>query len=247
MQDKNNVKELKKKIREYIWNLLEEKNIARFPRPVHGRIPNFVGAERAAYNLSQIPIWRRSRVVKVNPDAPQQPVRLQALLQGKILIMPTPKIRKGFLLLDPKTIPQNMMKKASTIKGAFILGKLFDRERILELPKIDFIVTGSVAVDRYGSRIGKGGGYAELEYAILREIGKINENTPVVTTIHDLQLLDKKLPREVHDLPVDIIVTPTRTIKTIEPHPKPKGIYWELLDKEKINSIPALQWLYNRR
>ncbi len=247
MQYNADVKELKRRIREYVWNLLEKRNIARFPRPVYGRIPNFIGADKAAYNLSQMSVWQRSRIVKVNPDAPQQPVRLQALLQGKTLIMPTPKIRKGFILLDPETIPQNMLRKAATIRGAFVLGKIFDKEKALELPKIDLIVTGSVAVDKYGSRIGKGGGYAELEYAIFRELDKVNEDTPVITTIHDLQLIDRRLPREIHDLPVDIVVTPTRIIKTIEPYPKPKGIYWEILDKDKINNIPILKWLYNRK
>ncbi len=247
LTDPNNVKELKKKIREHIWNLLEENNIARFPRPVYGRIPNFVGAEEAAYNLFKASVWRKARVVKVNPDSPQQPIRLQALRQGKILIMPTPRIRSGFILLDPQDIPQRMIRKASTIRGAFLLGKIFDREDVLKLPRIDLIVIGSVAVDKYGTRIGKGGGYAELEYAVLRELGKADDNTPVVTTIHDIQLLDEKLPREKHDLPVDIIITPSRIIRALQPYPKPRGIYWELLEEEKIKSIPILQWLYNRK
>ncbi len=247
MVDLNNVKELKKRIRERIWKLLEENNIARFPRPVYGRIPNFISAEKAACNLFKIPVWRKAKVVKVNPDSPQQPVRLQALQQNKILIMPTPRIRNGFILLDPQGIPQKMVRKASTIRGAFVLGKIFDREDVLKLPRIDLIVIGSVAVDKYGTRIGKGGGYAELEYAILRELGKINDNTPVVTTIHDVQLLDERIPREKHDLPVDIIITPSRIIRSLQPHPKPKGIYWELLNWEKIKNIPILQWLYNRK
>ncbi len=241
------VRELKKKIREYVWRLLEENNIARFPRPVYGRIPNFVGAEEAARKLFNTSIWRKSRVVKVNPDSPQQPVRLQALRQGKILIMPTPKIRSGFILIDPQVIPQRMIKRASTIRGAFQLGRIFDREKVLRLPKIDLIVIGSVAVDKYGTRIGKGGGYAELEYAVLKELNKIDDDTPVATTIHDTQLLDERLPREKHDLPVDMIITPSRILRALQPYPKPKGIYWELLSYEKIKSIPVLQWLYSVR
>jgi len=34
-------------IRKRIWDLMEAKDIARFPRPVHHRIPNFDGAEIA--------------------------------------------------------------------------------------------------------------------------------------------------------------------------------------------------------
>lgn len=56
-------------------------------------------------------------------------------------------------------------------------------------------------------------GFAELEYGILRWMGAIDENTPVVCTIHDCQLLEEEIdPAQMleHDVPVDIIVTPTQ-------------------------------------
>ena len=40
-------------IRKRIWDLLERENIASFPRPVHHRIPNFVGAAMAASQVIQ--------------------------------------------------------------------------------------------------------------------------------------------------------------------------------------------------
>lgn len=239
----SNVKELKAKIRERIWRLLEEKNIARFPRPVHGRIPNFIGAEEAASNLFKTRIWVRARVIKVNPDSPQRIVRLQALREGKILLMPTPKLREGFLLLDPNIIPSRYYGSASSIKGAFIYGRKLGLAELMRMESIDLIVIGSVAIDYMGTRIGKGGGYAELEYAILREIGKVDDKTPVVTTVHDLQVLSEELPRELHDVPVDVIHTPTRTIRAKKPYPKPKGVYWELLSRDKLDSIPILREL----
>ena len=239
----SHVKELKKKIREHIWRILEERNLARFPRPVYGRIPNFVGAETAARKLFHLDIWRKAEVVKVNPDSPQKLVRLRALEEGKLLIMPTPRIREGFLLLDPKLIPRKYYRVASTIRGAFQFGRKLE---IHEIPSVDLIVIGSVAVDIYGTRIGKGGGYAELEYGILRELGLVTEDTPIVTTVHDVQVLKEKLPREPHDLSVDLVITPTRVLKTLQPGPKPKGIYWELLTEEKLNEIPILRELKNR-
>ncbi|CAL1377527.1 unnamed protein product [Linum trigynum] len=35
-------------IRKRVWDLMEAQNFARIPRPVHHRIPNFVGASTAA-------------------------------------------------------------------------------------------------------------------------------------------------------------------------------------------------------
>jgi len=243
----NDVKKLKSRVRERIWRLLEEKNIAKFPRPVYGRIPNFIGAEEAASNLFKTRMWVRARVVKVNPDSPQRIVRLQALREGKILLMPTPKLREGFLLLNPNIIPSRYYGLASSIKGAFIYGRKLGLAELMRMESIDLIVIGSVAVDYMGTRVGKGGGYAELEYAILREIGKVDDKTPIVTTVHDLQVLSEELPRELHDVPVDIIYTPTRTIKAKKPYPKPKGIYWELLSRDKLNAIPMLRELKRMR
>ncbi len=52
-------------------------------------------------------------------------------------------------------------------------------------------------------------------------MGAIDENTPVVTTIHDCQLLDEDIdPNNMleHDVPVDIIVTPTQVLKSFLLH-----------------------------
>lgn len=235
-----NVKDVKRAIRYEVWGLMEREGIARFPRPVYGRIPNFVGAEVAALKLTLMDIYRRSKVVKVNPDSPQSHVRLLALRDGKLVLMPSPRIKAGFILLDPSRIPGDLIRYASTIKGAFELGEEVDLSNI---PKIDLIVIGSVAVNVYGARLGKGEGYAELEYGILRELNVVTELTPVVTTVHDIQVVNHEIPVEPHDLVVDYIVTPTKVIKTKPKYSKPRGIYWDLITEEKLNEIPVLRRL----
>jgi len=81
---------------------------------------------------------------------------------------------------------------------------------------------------------------------MLAECGKVNENTPVVTTVHDVQVVDDEIPVAPYDLPVDLIVTPTRVIKTERTIPKPRGIYWDLLPREKLEAIPVLKELMQR-
>jgi len=54
----------KQEIRQKIWDLLEEKNVAAFPRPVHGRISNYVGANVTAEKLNELSVWRKARVIK---------------------------------------------------------------------------------------------------------------------------------------------------------------------------------------
>ena len=120
--------------------------------------------------------------------------------------------------------------------------------------KCDLLVIGSCAVDvRSGARLGKGEGFAELEYAIMRMMGTIDESTLVVTTVHDTQLLDggeidtRRLLR--HDVPVDLIVTPTRTIwidKAAQPA-KPEGIYWDLAEPAEAGAGEGAQGPSERR
>lgn len=231
------IKRDKMRIREYIWKLLEEKGVAKFPKPIYGRIPNFIGAEKAAEKLFQTRIWSRASVVKVSPDSPQEPVRRRALEEGKVVLSATPRLRKGFVILDPRSIPPRFYQYASTIKGFFTYGRLV---KLVEIPNVDLVVTGSVAVDLEGKRLGKGGGYGDLEYGILRELGVVDEDTPVVTTIHDLQIVDY-VPSEKHDLTVDYIFTPTRLFEVKTHRSKPQGIYWDIIgDKKELNVVREL-------
>ena len=63
------------------------------------------------------------------------------------------------------------MREAATIKGALRHGKVIDLEQV---PQLDFILSGSVAVNLKGARIGKGGGFSDLEYGLLSEAGKVD-------------------------------------------------------------------------
>lgn len=234
----------KQDLREATWRLLEVHRAARFPG-AKGRIPNFVGAERAAVTLASLPVWKRARVIKVNPDAPQIPVRRQALREGKIVYMAVPKLRdeECFIELDPSRLGKNLAR-AATIQGADRFGR---RVRVEEVKPLDLIVCGSVAVDGQGGRVGKGGGYSDLEFGLLREAGVVGARTPIVTTVHALQVVPHAIIMLPHDIPVDWIVTPEGPLRCGTRHPKPRGIYWEHLSEEKIAAIPVLRRLHPAR
>jgi len=227
----------KQQIREHIWRLMEQKGVARFPKPIWGRIPNFEAAEDAAEKLRALPIFMDARVVKVNPDAPQKPVREHVLRQGKTLLVPTPRLRKGFLLINPAESASMNVAYAATIRGASRYGRTV---RLSDLPKVDLIVAGSVGVSRSGARVGKGGGYSEIEYGILRELGLVDDETLIVTTVHELQMVDA-VPASEHDLTVDKIVTPNRIIDTGREEPRPRGIFWDKVTNQMLMQIPILK------
>ena len=187
---------------------MEEKNIATFPRPVYHRIPNFVGATIAAQNLRSLPEYQSARTVFCNPDSPQRPVRETTLCDGKQLVMATPKLRQGFLLIDPHHLSTSNIAAHSSIRGVFKHGRTVEPGTV----KVDLFVAGSVAVSPTGGRLGKGTGYSDQEYAILKNANALSSESLVVTTVHDIQIVEN-IPCDEWDVPVDVIVTPTRTIR----------------------------------
>jgi 5-formyltetrahydrofolate cyclo-ligase len=225
-------------LRARIWRLLRSRRVARFPFPIDDRIPNFVGAERAAALATGLPEWKRARRLKMNPDAPQRPLRLQALRDGKIVFMAVPRLRteRCFIKLDPARLAGRLVEAAS-IGGAAKLGVPVTPA---ELGRIDLVVAGSVAVDARGGRVGKGGGYSDLEWALARELGLVDAETPVLSTVHDLQVVRAAIPMTAHDVPVDLIVTPERVIRTRRRIAKPRGIHWRDLTEEQIRAMPAV-------
>jgi 5-formyltetrahydrofolate cyclo-ligase len=217
----------KQAVREHVWALLERERVSRFPG-ARGRIPNFVGAERAAERLAELPEWRAARVVKANPDAPQLPVRRRALAEGKTVYMAVPRLREAK--------PFVRLRREATIRGAMREGEPVAIEAI---ERVDLVVSGTVAVNRVGARIGKGGGYSDLELGLLVEAGLVDDAALLVTTVHPLQVRDEPLPELEHDFRVDVVVAPDEVIRTRTSR-RPQGILPHYLDDDRIRSIPVL-------
>ena len=228
----------KEELRERVWGLLEKNKAARFPG-ARGRIPNFIGAEACARSLAAQPYWQRAAVLKVNPDSPQRAIRHKALSEGKIVYMPVPRLRddKPFVELDPKELSCSPYV-ASSIKGAAQYGRLVTLDQVRP---IDLVVCGSVAVNRGGARVGKGGGYSDLEFALLMEARKLSARTPIVSSVHRLQVVEDEIPMLAHDIPLNTIITPEEIINVNRAAAKPKGIYWHMLGAEKLETVPILR------
>ena len=235
----------KDRLRHDVWQALEDSGMAI--GPVWSRISNFVGAEMAAKRLSELEIWKRARVVKCNPDPPQIAVRLRALYDGKTVLMPVPEFGSGELpwaRLDPVKLEQDgvQFELAATSAGAVQVGEKLGFE---DLPQLDIAVCGCVAVTRAGGRTGKGGGFADLELGLFRDLGKITPDTPIVTTVHSSMVVaDDLLPVMAHDSLLNWIVTETDVIETQPGQPQPGGVVWDLVQPDQLRDIwflPALK------
>ncbi|KAM6981088.1 methenyltetrahydrofolate synthase domain-containing protein isoform 1-T1 [Aplochiton taeniatus] len=230
-------------IREKVWDYIEAKNLANFPRPVYNRIPNFKGAHTACARVSELQVFTQTDEIKVDPDKPLEGARLAVLQARKTLLVPTPRLRTGLFnrITPPQEASKEDLRVCSTSQGVKEFSVPVDLEAKV---KVDLMVVGSVAVSEKGFRIGKGEGFADLEYGMMVCMGAVSESTVVVTVVHDCQVLD--IPEELmesHDLTVDYILTPTRVIKTDCQRPKPQGIIWTKLDPDMLEKIPILKKL----
>jgi 5-formyltetrahydrofolate cyclo-ligase len=239
----------KQAVREAVWDAFDEGDQGRFPFPPHDRIPNFAGADAAAERLAETAAWESAATLKANPDAPQLPVRRAALRAGKTVYVAQPRLRDPdpFLRLDPAEIPPAEIDDATTVSGISEYGTPTAPE---DVAHVDLIVAGSVGVTTDGARIGKGEGYSDLEWAVLSEIDAVDSDTTVATTVHELSVLDgpesavgpdADLPvPDAHDVPLDLVATPKRTVRTDTPYARPEGVDWDALDDEKLSEIPVL-------
>ncbi|MEU7688253.1 5-formyltetrahydrofolate cyclo-ligase [Streptomyces spectabilis] len=234
----------KAKVRIQVWDALDAANAVHTDTS-HGRIPHFRGAHAAADRLANTAAWQSARTIKAVPDRAQLPVRARALAEGKTVYMAVPALaaERPFFLLDPSRLDLTDPFEAASSQFAAAAAPTVEVE---SLGSIDMIVLGSVACDRSGTRIGKGAGYSDIEFALLTEAGLITPETLIVTTVHSLQVVDAAIPSTTHDVSVDLIVTPEETI-TCPPAPRPPGILWDHLPADKIASIPALRARAARR
>ena len=155
--------------------------------------------------------------------------------------MTTYGIRRGFWLLDPATIAPHDYPYASTLDGMERLGRPVGLDAIAAMPQVDYLVTGTGAINFQGVRLGKGHGFFDAEWGILYRLGRVTPQSPIAAVVHDCQVLDEALHPEVFDTVADVIFTPTRSIRVPSPHKPTCGILWDRLDPHMFATIPPLQ------
>ncbi len=207
------LKEEKDSIRKSIYDKLFKEGQSLRPNGDYGKIPDFKGSDIAARLLAGTDEWINSKTIFCSPDSAQIPVRFLALKENKNLIMASPNLEHGYLFLEGNKL-DGKEREASTKEGAFDhCSKFFDFGKGSSFDiAIDMVVEGSVGADRCGNRIGKGKGYGDREIEDLFNKNLINEETPLVTTIHPFQLIDH-IPMESHDRRLNMIVSTDEVIR----------------------------------
>lgn len=235
----------KSSVRERVWAELARVAFpdSRFHFDFGEFIADFEGGEAAVARLTAHAAYRDAETVFIAPDNCIERLRRQALDDGKRVLMTTYSIKRGFWLLDPAAIPPEARDLAATLDGMERLGRPVALADIATMPPVDFLVTGTGAINHQGVRFGKGHGFFDTEWGMLHALGRVRPETPVAAVVHDCQVLDETLYPEVFDTVADLIFTPTRTIEVADAHKPTCGILWDRLDPHMYATIPPLQEL----
>lgn len=231
--------------RHRVWDELIKvaKPDSRFHYDFSMFIPDFEGSEKCVQAIREMEAYRKAKLLFITPDNCLEKLRESAILDKKPFIMPTYGIRRGFILIRRELVPKGKEDFASTLDGAERFGMRISLRDIQRAGRIDLMVTGASIVNTSGVRFGKGHGYFDIEWALMREIGVVDQATPVITVAHDVQVVDAEIPVSPNDTIVDYIVTPTRFIKVSTTKQKPLRIYWDMITEEMLDNIPPLKEL----
>ncbi|MBW3096194.1 5-formyltetrahydrofolate cyclo-ligase [Pseudohoeflea sp. DP4N28-3] len=235
----------KSSVRERVWSELRKVALpdSRFHYDFGEFIADFEGGEAAVERLIDHRYYRDANYLFITPDNCLDRLRLRALQDGKTVLMTTYSIKRGFWLLDPAKIDPDLYLYASTLDGMERVARPLGLREIADLPEVDYMITGTGAINMEGVRFGKGHGFFDAEWGILYQLGRISTATPSAAVVHDCQVLDEKLSPDVYDTVADVIFTPTRTIEVDSPHKPTCGIIWDRLDPHMFETIPPLQEL----
>lgn len=236
-------------VRQRIWERLAAvaRPDTRFHLDFAEFIPDFEGSEAAADRILALPAFQASGLAFVTPDNGLVALRRRMLEAGRPFVVATYNILRGFMLMEPGRIPKGHERYAAWLDGIEHFGTPVTLEEISRLGRFDFMATGASAVSTDGIRFGKGHGYFDLEWGMFTDLGLASDTTPVVAAVHDVQVVEDRMPASETDIVVDIIATPTRSIDVPRQGRRPRGIKWHLITPELIAATPPLRELAHIR
>ncbi len=198
---------------------------------------------RVAQSLRREQVYRRAETIFVTPAHCLHQVRINSLVDNKRLLMPTPGLKKGFVLLRPGTVPFPKLGFSVTPGGMAQFGEYPGLEQLDSL-NIGLLLTDAVAVDQNGHRLGHGRGFFDLAGAILAESGALARDA---TFLAMATIRNCRLPVDPWDIPLSGVLG-IDGIQRFSQQKKPgPRIFWDRLAMARIRKITLLRQLHPGR
>ncbi|CAE7208354.1 hypothetical protein CFE70_009119 [Pyrenophora teres f. teres 0-1] len=215
--------------------------------------PDFRGSASVVDHLVELPCYKAAATILVTPDNSLERLRVQALKDGKRVLVATYRLRRGFVLLHPAQIEQSKYETAACLDGMekpgigrpVTLAQMRD-----ECLKVDLCVTGGLVFNAQGVTIWEGHNLFEVQWAMLQDMKILQAKTPVVAVAHSCQVVDEvelgaeKITSDRQgEVQCDWVVTPDATVEVAAAKKPTSGIDFDTVDPEGLLNIPPLQEL----
>jgi len=198
---------------------------------------------KLAEQLRRQDLYRQARTVFATPAALLHQMRINCLLDNKDLVLPTPGLKDGFFRIMPHTVPFRQLNMAMTESGLRRFGRRLEPG---EKYGIDLLLTGAVAVDREGGRLGSGTGYFDLSCALLSANGWLTDNHHVLAVVEPTQQVTEPLPSEPWDVAMTGVITVAGCYLFGDQGRKEYPIFWQHLSSGRIKRITPLWQLRDK-
>ena len=194
------------------------------------------GQGKIAEVIRRLDVYRQCQQIFVSPAPALAQIRINALLDGKELIVPGPGLKEGFYRLRPYVVPFPKLSLAVSLKGLPVHGKLVRHQDLSKLA-LSLLITDALAVDCQGHRLGDGSGFFDLACAILKGCGALTAD-PTVWAIGKAPQ-PEALPIDLWDVTMHAIIGAQGGIFFAVKGPLP-DIDWQLLHQQRIKKMTPL-------
>lgn len=156
-------------------------------------------SERVAAHVTGLQSWLRAEVLHTYVSSLPNEVDTHALIEAAR--------ERGVRIVVPVVTGRRQAMRHAEISGLDELARgpwdLWQprKPRFVEAPAPDLVIVPGVLFDRGGYRVGHGGGYYD------RFLGELSE-AQTIGLIYDEFFVDR-IPTEDHDVPVDVVITPS--------------------------------------
>lgn len=198
---------------------------------------------KSAELVRRLEKYREAKRIFVGPTARLQQVRINALTDGKELLVPAPGLKEGFYLLAPYEIPFKHLAYAVGYKGLAQYGRRVAVEELCQGP-VGLLITDCLAVDPGGYFVGDGKGFFDLAIAILAELRGLAPEAEAYGLGEQAQILDQEIERGAWDIRLNGFITPEGISLSSAGTHVDRRVLWDELEPKRIRKITPL-WKLN--
>ena len=207
-----------------------------------GCAPPQTSAGKIAERLRRLPEYRKAKTILMMPSSLLFQARINCLLDGKVLLMPSPALKLGFYRVKPFSIAFPDLAYGTSLKGITLFGKKMQVKKLRQV-EIDLALTGCVAIDQTGHRLGEGTGFFDLSMGILGTLGAVSESTVVGCVAGVEQQSENMLICDPWDVGIDFLVMKDQDA-TFATSGHKYTVDWDVLEKKQLRKIEPLWHLY---